>query len=92
MEALKRANDIRVERAQLRRTSRTDGRTSRASLALVAGVRLDREGVRHADGGARRFRARQGGAVAESVRIGQSKTVGGLSDVQRAELIGLFNR
>ena len=66
MEALKRANDIRVRRAQLKKDLK-DGRVSdRGDPARPAGVRLDREGVRHADGGAE-VRARQGGPVPQPV-------------------------
>ena len=37
-------------------------------------------------------RPRQGRRLLNQCRISQSKTVGGLSERQRAELIGLFNR
>jgi hypothetical protein len=55
MDALRRANDIRVRRAKLKKDLK-DGR------------------------------------FLNTCRISQSKTVGGLSERQRAELIGLFNR
>ena len=60
MEALKRANDIRVRRAQLKKDLK---------LGRVKAARF-----------------------LNQCRISQSKTVGGLSERQRAELIGLFNR
>ena len=91
MEALKRANDIRARRARLKKDLKSgDVRieeilvdppeyvsTAKVFDMLMAVPKLGR--VKAA-----RF--------LNQCRISQSKTVGGLSDRQRAELIGLFNR
>ena len=66
MEALKRANDIRVKRAQLKKDLEVRQRLDRADPRRAAGVRLDREGLRHADGGAE-VRSREGGPPAQPV-------------------------
>ena len=66
MEALKRANDIRVRRAQLKKDLK-DGRVQiEGDPARSARVRLDREGLRHAHGRAQ-VRPRQGGPAAQPV-------------------------
>ena len=66
MEALKRANDIRVRRAQLKKDLKAGARPDRGDPQQPARVRRDREGLRHADGGAE-VRAGEGGAVPEPV-------------------------
>ena len=66
MEALKRANDIRVKRAQLKKDLKSGRRLDRADPPRAARVRLDREGLRHADGGAE-VRPREGCAPAQPV-------------------------
>ena len=75
MDALKRANDVRVKRAKLKKDLKEgkvriekilDNPPEYVSTAKV----ID---------------------ILNACRISQSKTVGGLSDRQRAELIGLFN-
>lgn len=91
MDALKRANDVRVKRAQLKKDLK-EGKvrieqilgnppeyvsTAKVSDILIAVPKFGR--VKAA-----RF--------LNACRISPSKTVGGLSDRQRAELIGLFNR
>jgi hypothetical protein len=90
MDALARANDVRVKRAQLKKDLK-DGKvrieqilgkppeyvsTAKVLDILMAVPKFGR--VK-----ARRFLG--------TCRISESKTVGGLSDRQRAELIGLFN-
>ena len=91
MEALKRANDIRVRRAQLKKdlkdgTVRTEViltrppeyvETAKVFDMLMAVPKLGRV---------------KAGRFLNQCRISQSKTVGGLSERQRAELIALFNR
>ena len=59
MEALKRANDIRVKRAQLKKDLKSGDVVDRADPARAARVRVDREGVRHAHGRAE-VRPREG--------------------------------
>ena len=66
MEALKRANDIRVKRAQLKKDLKSGDGLDRADPRRAARVRLDREGVRHADGRAE-VRPREGSAPAQPV-------------------------
>ena len=89
MDALKRANDIRVRRAQLKKDLKLDRTqietvltdppdyvvTAKVFDMLLAVPKFGR--VK-----AKRF--------LNQARISQSKTVGGLSERQRAELIGLF--
>ena len=91
MEALKRANDIRVRRARLKKDLKSgDVRIEEiledppeyVSTAKVFDMLMVVPEVRPRK--SRRF--------LNQCRISQSKTVGGLSDRQRAELIGLFNR
>ena len=91
MEALKRANDIRVRRAQLKKDLKSgDARieqilsdppeyvsTAKVFDMLMAVPKLGRV---------------KAARLLNSCRISQSKTVGGLSERQRAELVSLFNR
>ena len=91
MEALQRANEIRVQRAELKRRLKDGSVSIREILEdppayvltakvydmLVAVPKLGR--VK-----ASRF--------LNQCRISQSKTVGGLSDRQRTELVELFRR
>ena len=66
MEALKRANDIRVKRAQLKKDLKSGEVSIDEILARSARVRLDREGLRHAHGGAQ-VRSREGRPAAHPV-------------------------
>jgi hypothetical protein len=91
MEALKRANDIRVKRAQLKKDLK-------AGSAQIEGI-LDNppEYVETAKVfdmlmAVPKFGRVKAARFLNQCRISQSKTVGGLSERQRAELIGLFNR
>ena len=91
MDALKRANDIRVRRAKLKkdlkdgrvkiekssRTRRTTFRTAKVFDMLMAVPKFGRV---------------KAARLLNQCRISQSKTVGGLSERQRAELVGLFHR
>jgi hypothetical protein len=91
MEALRRANDIRVRRAQLKRDLKNGAvwideilrdppeyvETAKVFDMLLAVPKFGR--VKAA-----RF--------LNQCRISQSKTVGGLSERQRAELVGLLRR
>src|ERR671936_1185205 len=91
MEALKRANDIRVKRAQLKK----DLKSGAASIEEI--LRNPPEYVSTAKVfdmlmAVPKFGRVKAGRFLNTCRISQSKTVGGLSERQRAELIGLFNR
>jgi hypothetical protein len=91
MEALQRANDIRVRRAKLKkdlklgRTRITEVLGHPPEYVLTAKVFDILMAVP-------KFGRVKAARFLNQCRISQSKTVGGLSDRQRAELIGLFNR
>lgn len=91
MEALKRANDIRVRRAQLKK----DLKTGSANIDDI--LRSPPEYVSTAKVfdilmAVPKFGRVKAARFLNQCRISQSKTVGGLSERQRTELIGLFNR
>ena len=85
MEALKRANDIRVRRAQLKKDLK-DGR------AQIEEILLDPPEVFDMLMAVPKLGRVKAARLLNSCRISQSKTVGGLSERQRAELVSLFNR
>jgi hypothetical protein len=91
MEALKRANDIRVKRAQLKKDLK-------AGTAQIEGVLhnppeyVETAKVFDMLMAVPKFGRVKAARFLNQCRISQSKTVGGLSERQRAELIGLFNR
>jgi hypothetical protein len=91
MEALKRANDIRVRRAQLKKDLKTGAANiddvlqnppDYVSTAKVFDILM----------AVPKFGRVKAARFLNQCRISQSKTVGELSERQRAELIGLFNR
>jgi hypothetical protein len=91
MEALKRANDIRVRRAKLKKDLKTgsvqieqilSNPPEFVSTAKVFDILM----------AVPKFGRVKASRFLNQCRISQSKTVGGLSERQRAELIGLFNR
>jgi hypothetical protein len=91
MEALKRANDIRVKRAQLKK----DLKSGTVSIEQV--LREPPEFVSTAKVfdmlmAVPKFGRVKAQRLLNQCRISPSKTVGGLSDRQRQELIDLFNR
>jgi hypothetical protein len=91
MEALKRANDIRVRRAQLKKDLKT------GSVQVDEILRNPPEYVSTAKVfdilmAVPKFGRVKAARFLNQCRISQSKTVGGLSERQRAELIGLFHR
>ena len=91
MEALHRANEIRVRRAQLKR----DLKTGQASISDI--LRTPPEYVLTAKVYDMLVAVPKYGRVKairllNQCRISQSKTVGGLSDRQRSELVDLFER
>jgi len=91
MEALQRANEIRVRRARLKRDLKEGGakideilreppkyvETAKVFDILMAVPKFGRV---------------KAARLLNQCRISQSKTVGGLSDRQRGELIALFGR
>src|SRR6202051_356784 len=91
MDALKRANDVRVRRAKLKKDLKEgkvrieqilDNPPEYVSTAKVMDILM----------AVPKFGRVKAARFLNTCRISQSKTVGGLSDRQRAELIGLFNR
>ena len=90
MEALKRANDIRVRRAQLKKDLKTGAASiddvlqnppEYVSTAKVFDILM----------AVPKFGRVKATRFLNTCKISPSKTVGGLSDRQRGELIGLFN-
>lgn len=91
MEALRRANEIRVRRAQLKK----DLKEGRVRVERILGNPPDYvETAKVFDilMAVPKFGRVKAARFLNQCRISQSKTVGGLSERQRAELIGLFNR
>ncbi len=91
MEALKRANDIRVRRAQLKKDLK-DGRASIEGLLNEPPVYVETAKVFDMLMAVPKFGRVKAARFLNQCRISQSKTVGGLSERQRTELIGLFHR
>ena len=90
MEALKRANDIRVKRAQLKK----DLKSGSVSIEQILGEPpefVSTAKVFDMLMAVPKFGRVKAARLLNQCRISQSKTVGGLSDRQRHELIGLFN-
>ena len=91
MDALQRANQIRTRRAQLKKDLKNgkvqieailDDPPEYVSTAKVFDMLM----------AVPKFGRVKAARFLNQCRISQSKTVGGLSDRQRAELIGLFHR
>ena len=91
MEALKRANDIRVRRAKLKKDLK-DGRVHVESVLLDPPDYVGTAKVFDILMAVPKFGRVKAARLLNQCRISQSKTVGGLSDRQRAELVGLFRR
>ena len=91
MEALKRANDIRVRRAKLKKDLK-DGRVHVESILLDPPEYVETAKVFDILMAVPKFGRVKAARFLNTCRISQSKTVGGLSERQRAELVGLFNR
>jgi hypothetical protein len=91
MEALKRANDIRVRRAKLKKDLK-DGRVQIESVLDAPPEYVETAKVFDILMAVPKFGRVKAARLLNQCRISQSKTVGGLSDRQRTELIGLFNR
>ncbi len=91
MDALKRANDIRVRRARLKKDLK-DGRVQIESILNDPPDYVETAKVIDILMAVPKFGRVKAARFLNTCRISQSKTVGGLSDRQRAELVGLFNR
>ena len=91
MDALKRANDVRVKRAQLKK----DLKEGKVRIEQILGnppEYVSTAKVIDILMAVPKFGRVKAARFLNTCRISQSKTVGGLSDRQRAELIGLFKR
>ena len=91
MEALKRANDIRVRRAQLKKDLK-DGTVQIDGILLDPPEYVSTAKVFDMLMAVPKFGRVKAARLLNQCRISQSKTVGGLSERQRAELVSLFNR
>src|SRR5213080_236458 len=91
MEALKRANDIRVRRAKLKKDLK-DGRVRIQTILNAPPEYVETAKVIDILMAVPKFGRVKAARFLNTCRISQSKTVGGLSDRQRTELIDLFNR
>ena len=91
MEALRRANEIRVRRAQLKKDLKA------GTVQIEEVLRDPPEYVETAKVvdilmAVPKFGRVKAGRFLNQCRISQSKTVGGLSERQRSELVGLVRR
>src|SRR5690242_9630175 len=91
MEALKRANDIRVKRAQLKKDLKL-GRAQIEQILSAPPEWVSTAKVFDMLMAVPKFGRVKAARFLNQCRISQSKTVGGLSERQRTELIALFNR
>jgi hypothetical protein len=91
MEALKRANDIRVRRARLKKDLK-DGRVQIDEVLMSPPEYVETAKVFDILMAVPKFGRVKAARFLNQCRISQSKTVGGLSERQRNELIGLFHR
>ena len=91
MEALKRANDIRVRRAKLKKDLK-DGRVRVQQILSSPPDFVETAKVFDILMAVPKFGRVKANRFLTVCKISPSKTVGGLSERQRTELIGLFNR
>ena len=91
MEALRRANDIRVRRAKLKKDLK-DGRAQIEQILNNPPEFVSTAKVFDMLMAVPKFGRVKAARFLNQCRISQSKTVGGLSERQRAELIGLFHK
>jgi hypothetical protein len=91
MEALQRANEIRSHRAQLKRDLKS-GRTSIVQLLDAPPEYLLTAKVFDMIVAVPKFGRVKANRVLQQCRISPSKTIGGLTDRQRAELVELLRR
>jgi hypothetical protein len=90
MDALKRANDVRVKRAKLKKDLK-EGTVKIEKILSNPPEYVSTAKVIDILMAVPKFGRVKAARFLNTCRISQSKTVGGLSDRQRAELIGLFN-
>ena len=90
MDALKRANDVRVKRAKLKKDLK-DGKVRIETILGNPPEYVETAKVIDILMAVPKFGRVKAARFLNTCRISQSKTVGGLSDRQRTELIGLFN-
>ncbi|MDH4177525.1 MAG: hypothetical protein OEW31_00965 [Thermoleophilia bacterium] len=90
MEALRRANDIRVRRAQLKKDLK-DGRVHIEHVLLDPPEYVSTAKVFDMLMAVPKFGRVKAARLLNQCRISQSKTVGGLSERQRGELVNLFH-
>jgi hypothetical protein len=90
MEALQRANDIRVRRAKLKKDLK-EGTVRIEDILMNPPDYVSTAKVFDMLMAVPKFGRVKAARMLNHCRISQSKTVGGLSERQRAELIGLFN-
>ena len=91
MEALKRANDIRVKRARLKKDLK-DGSVSIEQILREPPEFVSTAKVFDMLMAVPKFGRVKAARFLNQCRISQSKTVGGLSERQRSELIALLTR
>jgi hypothetical protein len=91
LDALERANVVRTRRAQLKRDLKS-GRSSIHTLLLEPPEYIETAKVFDMLLAVPKFGRVKATRVLNQCRISQSKTVGGLSERQRSELIALLSR
>ena len=91
MDALARANQIRIERAQLKRDLKS-GRRSIHSLLLEPPEYVETAKVFDMLLAVPKYGRVKVNKILSHCRIAPSKTIGGLSERQRSELISLLHR
>jgi hypothetical protein len=91
MDALKRANDVRVRRAKLKKDLK-DGKVKIEQILGNPPEYVSTAKVVDILMAVPKFGRVKAARFLNTCRISQSKTVGGLSDRQRSELIELFKR
>ena len=91
MDALQKANDIRTRRAQLKRDLKA-GRVSIHTLLLEPPEFLETAKVFDMLLAVPKYGRVKANKILQTCRISPSKTIGGLSERQRAELINQLRR
>jgi len=91
MDALRRANEIRVRRAQLKKDLKSGHAQIEQILRNPPGY-VETAKVFDMLMAVPKFGRVKAARFMNQCRISQSKTVGGLSERQRAELVGLLRR